>query len=215
MDLIQQIIDFILHIDKHLFEIVKQYDKVTYLILALIIFCETGLIVTPFLPGDSLLFAAGALAGAGLLHLGLLMIILFAAAIIGDNLNFATGNFIGHRLIESKNKWIKKEYIDRTHKFYEKHGGKTVIIARFVPIVRTFAPFVAGLGSMVYRRFILFCITGNLLWIGIFTLAGYAFGNNQWVKEHFTLVTLGIIGLSVLPIIIGLIKSRFNKNEHS
>ena len=215
MDFIQQFIDFILHIDKHLFEIVQQYDKVTYLILALIIFCETGLIVTPFLPGDSLLFAAGALAGAGLLHLGLLMIILFSAAIIGDNLNFAVGNFIGHRLIESKKKWIKREYLDRTHKFYEKHGGKTVIIARFVPIVRTFAPFVAGLGSMVYKRFILFCITGNLLWIGIFTLAGYAFGNNQWVKEHFTLVTLGIIGLSVLPIIIGLIKSRFNKNEHS
>ncbi len=215
MDFIQQIIDFILHIDKHLFEIVQQYDKVTYLILALIIFCETGLIVTPFLPGDSLLFAAGALAGAGLLHLGLLMIILFSAAIIGDNLNFAVGNFIGHRLIESKKKWIKREYLDRTHKFYEKHGGKTVIIARFVPIVRTFAPFVAGLGSMVYKRFILFCITGNLLWIGIFTLAGYAFGNNQWVKEHFSLVTLGIIGLSVLPIIIGLIKSRFNKNEHS
>ena len=215
MDFIQQFIDFILHIDKHLFEIVQQYDKVTYLILALIIFCETGLIVTPFLPGDSLLFAAGALAGAGLLHLGLLMIILFSAAIIGDNLNFAVGNFIGHRLIESKKKWIKREYLDRTHKFYEKHGGKTVIIARFVPIVRTFAPFVAGLGSMVYKRFILFCITGNLLWIGIFTLAGYAFGNNQWVKEHFSLVTLGIIGLSVLPIIIGLIKSRFNKNEHS
>ena len=215
MDFIQQIIDFILHIDKHLFEIVKQYDKVTYLILALIIFCETGLIVTPFLPGDSLLFAAGALAGAGLLHLGLLMIILFSAAIIGDNLNFAIGNYIGHRLIESKKKWIKREYLDRTHKYYEKHGGKTVIIARFVPIVRTFAPFVAGLGSMVYKRFILFCITGNILWIGIFTLAGFAFGNNQWVKDHFTLVTLGIIGLSVVPILIGLIKSRINKNEHS
>ena len=215
MDFIQQIIDFILHIDKHLFEIVQQYDKVTYLILALIIFCETGLVVTPFLPGDSLLFAAGALAGAGLLHLGLLMIILFSAAIIGDNLNFAIGNYIGHRLIESKKKWIKREYLDRTHKYYEKHGGKTVIIARFVPIVRTFAPFVAGLGSMVYKRFILFCITGNILWIGIFTLAGFAFGNNQWVKDHFTLVTLGIIGLSVLPIIIGLIKSRINKNEHS
>ena len=215
MDFIQQIIDFILHIDKHLFEIVQQYDKVTYLILALIIFCETGLIVTPFLPGDSLLFAAGALAGAGLLDLGLLMIILFSAAVIGDNLNFVVGNFIGHRLIESKKKWIKREYLDRTHKYYEKHGGKTVIIARFVPIVRTFAPFVAGLGSMVYKRFILFCIAGNLLWIGIFTLAGFALGNNQWVKEHFSLVTLGIIGLSVLPIIIGLIKSRFNKNEHS
>lgn len=215
MDFIQQIIDFILHIDKHLFEIVKQYDKVTYLILALIIFCETGLVVTPFLPGDSLLFAAGALAGAGLLDLGLLIIILFSAAVIGDNLNFTVGNFIGHRLIESKKKWIKKDYLDRTHKFYEKHGGKTVIIARFVPIIRTFAPFVAGLGSMVYKRFILFCIAGNLIWIVFFTLAGYAFGNNPWVKEHFSLVTLGIIVLSVLPIIIGIVKSRFNKKEHS
>ncbi len=213
MDLIKQIIDFILHIDKHLFEIVNQYDKVTYLILALIIFCETGLIVTPFLPGDSLLFAAGALAGAGLLHLGVLILILFTAAITGDNLNFAIGNFIGHRLIESKKKWIKKEYLDRTHKFYEKHGGKTVIIARFVPIIRTFAPFVAGLGSMVYRRFILFCIGGNLLWILTFTLAGYALGNNPWVKDHFTLVTLGIIGLSLLPVVVGIINSKFTKKE--
>ena len=206
MDFIQQIIDFILHIDKHLFAIVNQYDKATYLILALIIFCETGLVVTPFLPGDSLLFAAGALAGAGLLHIGLLILILFSAAILGDNLNFAVGNFIGHRLIESKKRWIKKEYLDRTHKFYEKHGGKTIIIARFVPIVRTFTPFVAGLGSMVYRRFILFCITGNLLWILSFTLAGYALGNNIWVKDHFSFVTLGIIGLSLVPVVAGLIK---------
>ncbi len=215
MDFIQQIIDFILHIDKHLFAIVNQYDKATYLILALIIFCETGLVVTPFLPGDSLLFAAGALAGAGLLHIGLLILILFSAAILGDNLNFAVGNFIGHRLIESKKRWIKKEYLDRTHKFYEKHGGKTIIIARFVPIVRTFTPFVAGLGSMVYRRFILFCITGNLLWILSFTLAGYALGNNIWVKDHFSFVTLGIIGLSLVPVVAGLIKSSFAKKEHS
>ena len=213
MEIIQQLIDFILHIDKHLFEIVEKYDKQTYLILALIVFCETGLIVTPFLPGDSLLFAAGALAGAGLLHIGFLIIILFAAAIIGDNLNFTIGNFIGHKLLDSKRKLIKKEYLDRTHDFYEKHGGKTVIIARFVPIIRTFAPFVAGLGSMVYRRFILFCIVGNIIWILTFTLAGYALGNNPWVKAHFTLVTLGIIGLSLVPVIIGLFKAKFTKKE--
>lgn len=212
MEFIHQLIDFILHIDKHLFEIVNRYDKVTYLILALIIFCETGLVFMPFLPGDSLLFAAGALAGAGLLSLGLLLIILFSAAFIGDNLNFAVGNKIGHLLINSKRKLIKKKYLDRTHAFYEKHGGKTVIIARFVPIIRTFAPFVAGLGSMLYRRFIIFCVIGNISWILIFTLAGYALGNNQWVREHFTLVTLGIIGLSVVPIIIGFIKTKLGRS---
>jgi membrane-associated protein len=211
MEFIQQLIDFILHIDKHLFEIVERYDKLTYLILALIIFCETGLVITPFLPGDSLLFAAGALAGAGLLNIGLLILILFSAAFIGDNLNFTIGKSIGKKLIESKTKWIKKEYLDKTHSFYEKHGGKTVIIARFVPIVRTFAPFVAGLGSMVYNRFLLFCIAGNLIWILSLTLAGYALGNNAWVKEHFTLVTLGIIGLSMVPVIVGVVKAKFSK----
>jgi membrane-associated protein len=213
MDLIQQLLDFILHIDKHLFEIVERYDKLTYLILALIIFCETGLVVTPFLPGDSLLFGAGALAGAGFLHLGLLILILFLAAVVGDNINFSVGNFIGHKLIAKKSRWIKKDYLDRTHEYYERHGGKTVIIARFVPIVRTFAPFVAGLGSMTYRRFILFCLTGNLIWILLFTSAGYALGNNPWVKEHFSAVTLGIIVASLIPVIVGLINSRINKKS--
>lgn len=213
MELIHELIDFILHIDTHLFDIVSQYDKITYLILACIIFCETGLVITPFLPGDSLLFAAGALAGAGLLNIAVLIIILFSAALIGDNLNFTIGKFIGHKLIGSKRKLIRKEYLDKTHAFYEKHGGKTVIIAKFVPIVRTFAPFVAGLGSMVYRRFIFFCITGNLIWILLFTLAGYALGNNQWVKEHFSIVTLGIIGASLLPIIIGFINARIIKSK--
>ena len=215
MDFIQQIIDFILHIDKHLFEIVEKYDKATYLILGLIIFCETGFVVTPFLPGDSLLFAAGTLAGAGYLNIYLLMIILFSAAILGDNLNFAIGKYTGQRLIASKTRWVNKEYLNKTHKFYEKHGGKTVIIARFVPIIRTFAPFVAGIGSMIYRRFILFCIVGNLIWVCLFTLAGFALGNNAWVKSHFTFVTLGIIVLSILPIIIGIISARFNNVEKS
>jgi membrane-associated protein len=147
------------------------------------------------------------------LSIWLLIVILFAAALLGDNLNFAVGNFIGHRLITSKRKWIRKEYLDRTHRFYEKHGGKTVIIARFVPIIRTFAPFVAGLGSMVYKRFILFCILGNLIWILSFTWAGYALGNNPWVKENFTLVTFGIIGLSIVPVIVGALKARFGKSK--
>jgi membrane-associated protein len=211
MEFIHQLLDFVLHIDKHLFEIVDRYDKITYLILALIIFCETGLVVTPFLPGDSLLFAAGALAGAALLNIWLLIIILFSAALIGDNLNFTIGKFIGHKLIASKRKLVRKEYLDKTHAFYEKHGGKTVIIARFVPIVRTFAPFVAGLGSMEYRRFILYCVAGNLLWILSFTFAGLLLGNNPWVKEHFTFVTFGIIGLSIVPVIVGFFKARFIK----
>lgn len=212
MELLQQFLDFILHIDKHLFSIVNQYNELTYLILALIIFCETGLVVTPFLPGDSLLFAAGALAGAGLLNLWLLILILFIAAVIGDNLNFAIGNFTGHKLIESKSKFIRKDYLEKTHKFYEKHGGKTVIIARFVPIIRTFAPFVAGLGSMIYRKFLTFCLLGNTIWILTFTLAGFALGNNPWVKSNFSLVTLGIIVVSLIPVIYGLVKTRFANN---
>lgn len=213
MDIIHQFADFVLHIDKHLFEIVSQYDHLTYFLLALIVFCETGLVVTPFLPGDSLLFAAGALAGAGLLHLGLLILILFAAAFIGDNTNFYIGKFIGHRLLTMKRKIIRKDYLDRTHAFYEKHGGKTVIIARFIPIVRTFAPFVAGLGSMTYKRFLTFCILGNLLWIFSFTLGGYALGNNEWVKNNFSVVTLAIIGVSMIPVVVGFVQSLVSKKE--
>lgn len=212
MDLLQQFIDFVLHIDKHLFRIVNQYNELTYLFLALIVFCETGLVVTPFLPGDSLLFAAGTLAGAGLLNIWLLILILFVAALLGDNLNFTIGNFTGHKLIQSGSRFIRKDYLDKTHKFYEKHGGKTVIIARFVPIIRTFAPFVAGLGSMQYRRFLLFCILGNILWIFSFSLAGYALGNNPWVKENFSLVTIGIIIASLMPVLFGIIKSKFSSS---
>ncbi|HNP49061.1 MAG TPA: DedA family protein [Bacteroidia bacterium] len=210
MEFIQQLIDFILHIDKHLIEMVNQYDKVTYLLLALIIFCETGFVVTPFLPGDSLLFAAGALAAAGSLNIGLLILILFLAAFAGDNTNYAIGNFIGHKIIAAKRKLIKKEYIDRTHAFYEKHGGKTVVIARFMPILRTFAPFVAGLGSMTYRRFIGFSLLGNVLWICGFSIAGYAFGNIPAVKQNFTLVVFGIIILSLLPMLIAFIKAKLS-----
>ena len=213
MELFHQLIHFVLHVDDEIFRIVKEYDKVTYLILALIIFCETGLVITPFLPGDSLLFAAGMVAGAGLLNIWLLIIILFAAAMLGDNLNYAIGKSIGHRLIASRRRIIRKEYLDRTHAFYEKHGGKTVILARFVPIVRTFAPFVAGLGTMVYKRFLAFCIAGNLIWILTFSLLGFTLGNYKWVKDNFSLVTLGIIFVSVLPILIGFIRAKLMKKS--
>ncbi len=208
MGLIQELVDFILHIDVHLLEMVGRYDNLTYLILALIIFCETGLVITPFLPGDSLLFAAGALAAAGSLNIGLLLLILFLAAFAGDNTNYAIGNFIGHKIMGAKRKLIKPEYIDRTHAFYEKHGGKTVVIARFMPILRTFAPFVAGLGSMTYRRFFGFSILGNTLWIGGITLLGFAFGSHPFVKNNFSLVVIGIILLSLLPMIFAFLRAK-------
>jgi len=212
-DLIHQLIDFILHIDKHLVDLVNEYDKSTYLILALIIFCETGLVVTPFLPGDSLLFAAGAIAATGSLNIVLIIVILFAAAIIGDNTNYFIGNFLGHKLIESKRKIIKKKYLDQTHQFYEKHGGKAIVIARFAPIIRTFAPFVAGIGAMTYRKFIGFCVLGNVLWICSFSIAGYVFGNIEIVKRNFTFVIFGIILISLLPMIIGIIRHKYFNNK--
>jgi len=213
MDLLHQLIDFIAHIDLYLQEWVQTYDNLTYLILATIIFCETGFVFTPFLPGDSLLFAAGALAGAGSLSIGLLLVILFIAALAGDNTNYFIGNFIGHKIVNAKRRLIKKEYLDRTHSFYEKHGGKTVIIARFMPIIRTFAPFVAGLGSMTYRRFLLFCVVGNLLWIVSFLSVGYLFGNIPVIKHNFTLVVFGIIILSLLPMVIALIRNQFTSKK--
>ncbi len=213
MNFIQHLFDFILHIDKHLLEIVNEYDKGTYVILALIIFCETGLVVTPFLPGDSLLFAAGAISATGALSIALLLVILFAAAVVGDNTNYLIGNFLGHKIIESKRKFINKNYVEKTHQFYEKHGGKTLVIARFMPILRTFAPFVAGLGSMTYKRFFTFCILGNVLWICLFLFAGYAFGNIEFVKHNFSIVILVIILLSILPMIIGFIRHKYFGNK--
>ena len=213
MDFVSGIVDFILHIDKHLVEITTEYHNLTYLILFLIVFCETGLVVTPFLPGDSLLFAAGSIAAldSSPLNVFLLALIFFLAAFSGDNSNFFIGKFIGHKVYEKNYKLIKKEYLNRTHSFYEKHGGKTVIMARFIPIVRTFAPFVAGVGGMQYLRFILFSMTASLLWIGVFVTAGYKFGQMEIVKNNFSLVTLAIIFVSVLPIIIGFIRSRMQK----
>ncbi len=212
MEYIHQLLDFILHIDVHLQEMVLTYHNLTYLILALIIFCETGLVVTPFLPGDSLLFAAGALAAAGALNIGFLILILFIAAFAGDNTNYAIGNFVGHKILAAKRKLIKPEYIERTHMFYEKHGGKTVVIARFMPILRTFAPFVAGLGSMTYKSFVGFSLLGNTLWIGGITLLGYAFGLTPIVKNNFSMVVIGIIILSLLPMVFAFLRAKLSNN---
>lgn len=191
-----------------------EYQTTTYFILALIIFCETGLVATPFLPGDSLLFAAGMLtASTGVLNIGLLIVLLICAAILGDNVNYFVGKTFGEKVFQIPflKKFIKREYLDRTHVFYEKHGGKTIIMARFVPIVRTFAPFAAGLGKMEYKRYITFCLGGAILWVSLLSLAGYFFGNIEIVKNNFEKVILGIILISVLPILISFAKSKFSK----
>jgi len=213
MEFIYQIIDFILHIDKHLQEIISNYGTLTYLILFLIIFVETGLVVMPFLPGDSLLFAAGAFAATGSLNIFLLIILLFIAAVIGDTLNYAIGKFVGPKVFYRDYKLLKREHLLKTQNFYDKYGGKTIIIARFIPIIRTFAPFVAGIGKMNYGRFITYNIVGGALWIVIFLVLGFYFGNLPAVKKNFTLVILAIIVLSILPPIIEYLKHRFSKTE--
>ncbi|MCM2267086.1 MAG: DedA family protein [Elusimicrobiales bacterium] len=192
--------DVLLHLDKYLGGVIQAYGAWTYLILFLIIFCETGLVVTPILPGDSLLFAIGTFCGLGYLELGLTLGLLSAAAILGDTVNYSVGHYIGPRVFGYENSRIfKKEYLQKTHAFYEKYGGKTIIIARFVPIVRTFAPFVAGVGAMTYGKFLAYNVAGGLLWVFSVTLAGYYFGNIPVVKNNFTVVIMGIIVVSVLP----------------
>jgi membrane-associated protein len=208
MSLVRYFIDFILHLDRHLGDLITQYGPGTYTILALIVFAETGLVVTPFLPGDSLLFAAGTFAGLGSLDPVLLTGILMVAVILGDNLNYWIGRYIGPRAFSGENRFLKKEYLDRTHRFFEKHGGKTIILARFVPIVRTFTPFVAGVGAMPYGRFLSYSIGGGLLWVNLFVWAGYFFGNLPAVRSNFSLVIAVIILISVLPMVIEVIRSR-------
>jgi membrane-associated protein len=208
MDLLRAFIDVFLHLDVHLSEIISDYGVWTHLILFLIVFAETGLVVTPFLPGDSLLFAAGTFAALGSLDLWLLIVLLVAAAILGDTVNYWVGAWIGPRAFSGNMRFLRKDYLDRTHAFYEKHGGKTIILARFVPIIRTFAPFVAGVGAMSYPKFIMYNVAGAILWVGLFVPAGYFFGNIPAVRKNFTLVILAIIALSVLPIAIEAIKAR-------
>ncbi len=209
MELLKHLLDFVLHIDLHLVTLLQQYHTWIYLILFLIIFCETGLVITPFLPGDSLLFALGALTAvpSSGLNLALLFVLLCVAAIIGDSFNYYTGLKLGSK-IYNKNYWfLRQSHLHRAEEFYNKYGGRTIIYARFIPIVRTFAPFVAGMGKMVYGRFILFNILGAIVWVGFFLGIGYLFGNMPVVKERFSLLVLGIIILSVLPPLLSLLKN--------
>lgn len=199
MDLVKQLVDVFLHLDRHLAEVVRDYGTFTNAILFAIVFCETGLVVTPFLPGDSLLFAAGAVAALGPLDPAVLVALLAGAAVAGDNSNYWIGRWVGPRAFSGKVRFLNRDYLARTHAFYEKHGGKTVVLARFAPILRTFAPFVAGVGAMHYPRFLRFSIAGSLLWVSLFVLGGYFFGNLPVVRENFSLVILAIIAISLMP----------------
>lgn len=199
MELITTFFDLLLHLDRHLALLIQNYGLWVYAILFLIVFCETGLVVTPFLPGDSLLFVAGTLAAAGGMDAGILFGLLTVAAILGDTVNYWVGAIVGPKVFREGARYLKKEHLDRTHGFYERHGGKTVIIARFLPIIRTFAPFVAGIGRMDYGRFLFFNVTGGVLWVGFFVFAGYFFGNLPIVKQNLTLVIGLIIILSIMP----------------
>ncbi|MFZ5809926.1 MAG: DedA family protein [Chloroflexota bacterium] len=208
MDIILYLIDLFLHLDKHLHGVIQTYGGWTYLLLFLIIFMETGLVVTPFLPGDSLIFAAGTFAGLGALNVHVIFILLASAAILGDTVNYWIGHYIGPRAFSGNVRFLKKEYLDRTHEFYEKHGGKTIILARFIPIIRTFAPFVAGVGAMTYWKFISYNVFGGVLWVALFTYGGYFFGNLKFVQDNFSFVVLAIILISVMPGVIEYMKAR-------
>lgn len=214
MEYLQDLLDFFLHIDKHLGEVIAQYGTWTYIILFVVIFCETGLVVTPFLPGDSMLFAAGSFAALGVINPHLLFLILAVAAILGDTANYMIGHYIGPKAFKSNGRFLKKEYLDKTHRFFEKYGGKTIIIARFVPIVRTFAPFVAGVGEMTYPKFILYNIVGGLAWVAICVYSGYFFGNIPIIKQNFSFVIIAIILISVLPMVIEFLRAKYGKKNN-
>ena len=213
MQLLAQLFDFILHIDRHLSEIIVDYGAWTYLVLFTIVFIETGLVVFPFLPGDSLLFAAGALAATGSLNVWVVFGLLAAAAILGDTVNYWIGNRVGPRVFKEDVRFLKREHLERTQKFYEKHGGKTIFLARFIPIIRTFAPFVAGVGTMRYGKFIGYNVVGGLVWTSGFTFAGYFFGNIPIVRDNFGLVVIAIIVISVLPVVYELLQHRLRPRQ--
>jgi len=215
MELIKHFFDLVLHLDKTLVSVVHEYGSLTYLILFLIIFTETGVIVFPFLPGDSLLFVAGTLAaqpnpetGHPLLNIAYLIPLLIAAAFIGDNLNYAIGDYLGPRVFREDFRFLKRKYLEQTQAYYAKHGGKTIIMARFVPIVRTFAPFVAGVGTMTYRFFASYSIAGAVLWVVSLTMLGYLLGSNEWVKTHYNLVIYGIVLFSIIPPLVQFLKGK-------
>jgi len=213
MEFIKSVVDFVLHLDVHLSELIQAYGLWTYLILFVVIFCETGLVVTPFLPGDSLIFAAGAFAARGDLNVVVLFLLLAAAAVLGDTVNYWVGKIIGPKVFQKENSRIfKKQYLDRTHQFYEKYGAETIIIARFVPIVRTFAPFVAGIGRMTYGRFLSYNVIGGVAWVALFSFGGYFFGNIPFVKKNFSLVIIAIILISLVPVVYEFFKHRKKKD---
>jgi membrane-associated protein len=208
MEILQTLVDYVLHLEKHLAELVRQYGVWTYAILFAIIFLETGVVVTPFLPGDSLLFAAGALAAIGGLNVGVLFVLLAIAAILGDTVNYWIGHKVGPRVFREDVRFLKREYLTRTERFYEKHGGKTIFLARFVPIIRTFAPFVAGIGTMEYGRFLVYNVLGGIVWTAAFVFAGYFFGNIPVVREHFSLVIVAIVVVSIVPMLYEVAMAR-------
>jgi len=208
MELIRQLVDFVLHLDRHLGAVIQDYGVWSYLILFLIIFCETGLVVTPILPGDSLLFAVGTFAARGALDLNVVLLLLSVAAIAGDTVNYAIGYRVGPQVFRTGGRFLNREYLDQTHRFYERHGAKTIVIARFVPIVRTFAPFVAGIGRMSYTRFLTYNVVGGVGWIVALVLGGYAFGNIPIVKRNITLVIFAIIIVSLMPGLIEVLRRR-------
>lgn len=209
MELLALFIDLVVNLDEHLQALVAAYGAWIYLILFLIVFCETGLVVTPFLPGDSLLFVAGAIAAAGGMNIHLLVVLLIIAAILGDAVNYSIGHYIGPRVLKDRNsRWLNPKHLERAHEFYERHGGKTIIIARFVPIVRTYAPFVAGAASMPYPRFALYNVTGAIIWVVSLGYAGYFFGNIPLIKDNLTVVIIVIIILSILPGVFEYLRHR-------
>ena len=208
MELVKTFIDFLLHIDDHLQTLVTNYGVWTYVILFVIVFCETGLVVTPILPGDSLLFAAGVMAARGSLDVTLLSILLIVAAILGDACNYAIGKYMGPKVLERDGRFLKRAYLERTHRFFEKYGGKTIILARFVPIVRTFAPFLAGVGTMTYPRFAAYNVIGAVVWVVLFVQLGYWFGTIPIVERNFELVVLAIVFISIMPAVIEWFRNR-------
>lgn len=214
MEFIQQLIDFILHVDRHLLDICTQYGVWVYAILFAIIFCETGFVVTPFLPGDSLLFAVGSLAAIGALDLWFTIVLLIIAAFAGDTVNYWIGHYVGPKVFHKENvRFLNKEYLERTHRFYEKHGGKTIVIARFLPIIRTFAPFVAGIGSMTYPHFMLYNLSGGILWVALFILGGYFFGNVPIVRQNFSLVIIALVLIPGIPALIEFIRHLIERRR--
>jgi membrane-associated protein len=214
MEAVQFLIDFVLHIDQHLQGLCASYGLWVYAILFVIVFCETGLVVTPILPGDSLLFAVGSLAAIGALEVATAIFVLIAAAILGDTVNYSVGNYVGPKVFhEEHGRLLNKEYLFRTHAFYEKHGGKTIIIARFLPIIRTFAPFVAGIGSMTYPRFLFFNVFGGVMWVLTFVLAGYWFGNIPFIKKNFSMVIIALVLIPGIPSLLEFIRIQLARRK--